>query len=150
MIKLGYWSDKACLLSTVEVVLSGPYVELLLNVFWGLPCRSGGYRLHHTVFNPCLRSRLTGQTHYLKGNISLSTPRSARGGCLCVVSVCLYQSVYVLICTVCVCVCEREPYLPRILSCCSFPVQRQNKQIKAKRRSSLAFNHITAVFHTSG
>ena len=49
-----------------------------------------------------------------------------------------------------VCGCEREPYILRILSCCSFPVQRQNKHIKAKRRSSLAFNHITAVFHTNG
>lgn len=32
VIKLGYWSDEARLLSTVAVAFSGPYVELLLNV----------------------------------------------------------------------------------------------------------------------
>lgn len=44
-----------------------------------------------------------------------------------------------------VCLC----FIPRTPDCCSFPVQRQNKCVKAKMCSSPALTHITALFRPS-
>lgn len=68
----------------------------------------------------------------LKGSISMNTSQPAQGECECL---CVW---------VCLCFILRTP------NCCSFAVQRQNKHIKAKMCSSLAFTHITALFRISG
>lgn len=79
-----------------------------------------------------LRRGLTGQTHYLKGSISLSMSEPAQRVC---------ESV-----TLCVCLfVSSGPPNP-----CSFPVQRENKNTQRKTCTSLALAHITALFCTSG